>query len=80
MPPAPPAAWIVYVEIRLMRNQFTAIYERDGDWVIGYCPEVPGANGQGQTVEECRQNLAAAVELILRDLARTRSEVFLTMR
>jgi predicted RNase H-like HicB family nuclease len=50
-----------------MRNQFTAIYERDGDWVIGYCPEVPGANGQGQTVEECRQNLAAAVELILRD-------------
>jgi predicted RNase H-like HicB family nuclease len=50
-----------------MRNQFTAIYERDGDWVIGYCPEVPGANGQGQTVEECRRNLAAAVELILRD-------------
>jgi predicted RNase H-like HicB family nuclease len=50
-----------------MRNQFTAIYERDGDWVIGYCPEVPGANGQGQTVEECRHNLAAAVELILRD-------------
>jgi predicted RNase H-like HicB family nuclease len=50
-----------------MRNQFTAIYERDGDWVIGYCPEVPGANGQGQTVEECRQNLAAAVELILRN-------------
>jgi len=50
-----------------MRNQFTAIYERDGDWVIGYCPEVPGANSQGQTVEECRQNLAAAVELILRD-------------
>ena len=67
MTPAPPAAWIVYLEIRLMRNQFTAIYERDGDWVIGYCPEVPGANGQGQTVEECRQNLAAAVELILRD-------------
>jgi predicted RNase H-like HicB family nuclease len=50
-----------------MRNQFTAIYERERDWVIGYCPEVPGANGQGQTVEECRQNLAAAVELILRD-------------
>jgi predicted RNase H-like HicB family nuclease len=57
----------VYLEINPMRNQFTAIYERDGDWVIGYCPEVPGANGQGQTVEECRQNLAAAVELILRD-------------
>jgi predicted RNase H-like HicB family nuclease len=50
-----------------MRNQFTATYERDGDWVIGYCPEVPDANGQGQAVEECRQNLAAAVELILRD-------------
>ena len=57
----------MYLEINPMRNQFTAIYERDGDWVIGYCPEVPGANGQGQTVEECRPNLAAAVELILRD-------------
>ena len=50
-----------------MPKEFTAIYERDGDWFIGYCPEVPGANGQGRTKEECRKNLATAVELILED-------------
>ena len=32
-----------------MRHEFTAIYEREGEWVIAYCPEVPGANGQGRT-------------------------------
>jgi len=33
----------------------------------GYCPEVPGANGQGSTVDECRSSLRSAVELILQD-------------
>ena len=50
-----------------MRREFTAVFERDGDWVIGYCPEVPGANGQGRTGEECRRSLIAAVELIFED-------------
>jgi predicted RNase H-like HicB family nuclease len=50
-----------------MRNEFTAIIEQDGEWFVGYCPEIPGANGQGHTVEECRQNLAEAIALILED-------------
>jgi predicted RNase H-like HicB family nuclease len=50
-----------------MRNEFTAIIEQDGEWFIGYCPEIPGANGQGRTVEECRENLAEAISLILED-------------
>jgi len=25
-----------------MKNEFTAIIERDGDWYIAYCPEIPG--------------------------------------
>lgn len=48
-----------------MRNEFTAIVERDGPWFIGYCAEVPGANGQGETREECLQNLREAIALIL---------------
>jgi predicted RNase H-like HicB family nuclease len=48
-----------------MRNEFTAIVERDGDWYIAYCAEVPGANGQGRTREECLRNLAEAIALIL---------------
>lgn len=35
-----------------MHNEFTAVFERSGDWVIAYCPEIPGANGQGHTKEE----------------------------
>ena len=50
-----------------MRNEFTAIIERDGDWYIAYCPEIPGANGQGRTVEECKASLAEAIDLILED-------------
>ena len=50
-----------------MHNEFTAIIERDDDWHIAYCPEIPGANGQGRTIEECRQNLAEAIALILED-------------
>ena len=50
-----------------MNSEFTAIIERDGEWFIGYCPEIPGANGQGKTVDECRANLGAAIELILED-------------
>ena len=50
-----------------MRNEFTMVIEQDGEWFIGYCPEIPGANGQGQTVEECREDLAAAIALILED-------------
>lgn len=51
----------------IMRNEFTAIIERDGDWYVAYCPEIPSANGQGRTKDEARENLAEAIELILED-------------
>ncbi|MBI5142899.1 MAG: type II toxin-antitoxin system HicB family antitoxin [Nitrospirae bacterium] len=54
-----------------MHNEFTAIIEKDEDWYIAYCAEVPGANGQGKTKEECLQNLGEAVDLILADNERT---------
>ncbi len=50
-----------------MHNEFTAVFERDGEWVIAYCPEIPGANGQGRTKEEARTSLAEAIALILDD-------------
>jgi predicted RNase H-like HicB family nuclease len=50
-----------------MRNEFTALIERDGKWFIACCPEVPGANGQGKTPEEAKADLAEAVALILED-------------
>jgi len=50
-----------------MRNEFTAIIEKDGEWYIAYCPEVPGANGQGRTKQEARESLSEAIALILHD-------------
>jgi hypothetical protein len=39
---------------RRLKNEFTAVIERDGKWFIAYCPEIPGANGQGRTKAEAR--------------------------
>ena len=50
-----------------MNNEFTAVFERDGEWVIACCPEIPGANGQGRTKDEARDSLAQAIALILED-------------
>ena len=51
-----------------MKAEFTAIIEaapEGGYWAI--CPEVPGANGQGETIEETKDSLRQAIELILDD-------------
>lgn len=57
-----------------MNAEFTAIIEaaeEGGYWAI--CPQVPGANGQGETLEEAKKSLKSAVQMILEDcLADTR--------
>ena len=50
-----------------MHNEFTAIIGQDENWYIAYSPEIPGANGQGRTVEKARESLADAIALILED-------------
>ena len=50
-----------------MRNEFTAVVEQDGKWFVAYCPEIPGANGQGKTKAECIESLKEAIGLILND-------------
>lgn len=51
-----------------MKAEFTAIIEKadeGGFWAI--CPEVPGANGQGETIENAKKSLREAIELIFED-------------
>ena len=48
-------------------KEFTAIIEQDGKWYISHCPEIPGANGQGRTRDEARENLVESIALILKD-------------
>jgi predicted RNase H-like HicB family nuclease len=50
-----------------MRNEFSAVLERDGDWYVAYALEIPGANGQGRTREAALGSLRDAVALILED-------------
>lgn len=46
--------------------KLTAIYEKaDEGGYIGYVVELPGANTQGETIEETRENLKEAVTLLL---------------
>jgi predicted RNase H-like HicB family nuclease len=51
-----------------MKAEFTAIIDaapEGGFWAV--CPEIPGANGQGETIEEAKISLRLAIELILED-------------
>jgi predicted RNase H-like HicB family nuclease len=48
-----------------MDNTFTAVFEQDGEWWIGYVEELPGANTQGRTLAEARENLKEAISLVL---------------
>ena len=49
-----------------MESSFTAVFEKTKDWWIAFVEELPGANSQGKTIDEARENLKEAVELILR--------------
>ena len=60
-----------------MVNTFTAVFEQHGNRWMGYVEEVPGANTQGATLEEARENLREAVQLVMeanRELARRETE------
>ncbi len=58
-------------------EHFTAVFEQEGEWWIGYVEELPGANTQGRTLDEARENLKEAVQLVIeanRELARREAE------
>lgn len=48
-----------------MENRFTAVFQKGGGWWIGFVEELPGANTQGRTLEEARENLKEAVALVI---------------
>ncbi|MBI4723180.1 MAG: type II toxin-antitoxin system HicB family antitoxin [Candidatus Stahlbacteria bacterium] len=50
-----------------MYYNFTAIFEKGEKYYIGYCIEIPEANGQGKNIDECKQSLIEAIKLVLED-------------
>lgn len=43
----------------------TAVFKKSKNWWLGYVEELPGANTQGETLDEARENLREAVQLII---------------
>jgi predicted RNase H-like HicB family nuclease len=46
-------------------NTYTAVIIKEGDMYAAYAEEVPGANTQGKTIEEAKENLKEAIELVI---------------
>jgi len=45
--------------------KFTAVYQKVPEGYIGFVEELPGANTQGATLEETKENLREAIALVL---------------
>jgi predicted RNase H-like HicB family nuclease len=45
--------------------KLTAAYKQVGDWRAAWVEEIPGVNTQGKTLEEARENLKDALEMVL---------------
>ena len=45
--------------------QFTAVFQQVPEGFIAFVEELPGANTQGDTLEEARKNLVEAVALVM---------------
>ena len=50
-----------------MRREFTLEYWKDGGWFVGRLVEVPGVFSQGETLDELRENIQDAYELMVTD-------------
>ena len=48
-----------------MKIILTKVFLRTPEGYVGFVEELPGANTQGETLEEARENLEEAIELIL---------------
>ena len=48
-----------------MRHTYTAVYKKTDKWYLGWIEEIPGANSQGKTLKEVKENLRDAVELVV---------------
>jgi predicted RNase H-like HicB family nuclease len=57
-----------------MKKKITRAIRKGGNWYIAYIKEIPGANTQGRTLAEARENLEDALQLILEENRRLQSE------
>ena len=66
--PLPDDAEVTFVYQKpeaVVRNEFTAVIEKEEDWFVAYCLEISAANGQGKSRGDALENLAEAILLYL---------------
>ena len=49
----------------MINREFTAVYQKEGHWIIAWIEEVPGANTQARTIKEAKENLREALLMVL---------------
>ncbi|MEA5571567.1 type II toxin-antitoxin system HicB family antitoxin [Calothrix sp. UHCC 0171] len=57
-----------------MPYKVSIIIEKDEDGYYAYCPELPGCQTQGDSLEEVRENIQEAVELYLETLSESEKQ------
>lgn len=60
-------------ENREMVDHYTGVFEQVGEWWTAHVEELPGCNVQERTLDDARQSLREAINLVLecnRELAR----------
>jgi predicted RNase H-like HicB family nuclease len=49
-----------------MLNDYTAVIFQYEGWYVGFVKELPGAHSQARTIEEIRENLKEAIQMVVR--------------
>ncbi len=49
----------------MAKQKYTGVYKKQGRWFIAWVTEMPGANTQGRTLKEARDNLNEALALLI---------------
>lgn len=57
-----------------MSIQITVLIERDEDGFYAYCPQLPGCQSQGETLEEIKANIQEAIDLYLSTLSESEKQ------
>jgi predicted RNase H-like HicB family nuclease len=61
-----------------MPYQVSVIIEKDEHGYYAYCPELPGCQSQGDSLEEVQANIKEAVELYIETLSNSEKQVLLS--
>ncbi|OQY52778.1 MAG: hypothetical protein B6245_23365 [Desulfobacteraceae bacterium 4572_88] len=59
-----------------MRQRYTAVIVRSGEWFAGMVKELPGVRTQGKTITEVRENLKEAIPMVIESNLRHFTEYF----